>query len=94
MRDIVASSTNIMLSKDTDGNWFPFAEVVLITSEPQYRFDEDLELKKRRRECEQFRFAATEAAVTEMINALEKARFEIQAQSHAAELANQEKQTA
>lgn len=88
MREIIAGNTNIILLKGDDGKWHPTAEVVLISVEPRYHIDEDLELKKRRRDCEQFRFFATAPALTSLIDGLRKTLFEIENQTHAACLAN------
>lgn len=94
MRDFIGLNSNVILSKDDDDKWRPIAEVIIITSEPQYHLDEDLDIKKRRRDCEQFRFIASEKALTGLIGALERARFELQSQMAAANFANEEKKAA
>lgn len=87
MRSLVAMFANSYLTK-CDKKWEPETEIIIVTSEPHFRFDEDFEVKKRRRDLEQFRFMTSEAGLAGFIEALEKARFELQNQTAAAALAN------
>lgn len=89
MREFIGLNSNVTLNQNADdGEWRSSAEVIIITSEPQYHLDEDYEIKRRRRECEQFRFIASENAITALIEALEKVRFEIQSAETAVNAAN------
>ena len=90
MRELIAVAHNITLVKDHDNGWEGRAEVIVITSEPQYHLDEDGDLKNRRRACEVFRFMASEAQISGMIEGLEKLRFDLQSAGTATTLANQD----
>lgn len=94
MREIIGVTANIMLGQDNEGNWKPKAEVILIANEPHYHLDEDFEVKKRRHHCEVISFLATDESINDLLTGLEKVRFELQSQSTAANLANQEKKAA
>lgn len=94
MRELINVTSNTAMFKNDDGSWDGRAEIVIITSEPQYRFDEDLDLKVRRRECEQFRFMADEKQIGALIEGLEHVRFELQNAQTAINNANTEKKAA
>lgn len=92
MRQVVAVEANIILFNDEkDEHWHPAAEIIIVTNEPRRHLDEDLHLKVSRRECEQFRFMANEEQITNLIQGLEKIRFDIQSQTTAADSANIER---
>lgn len=89
MRELIAVNNNTNIVKTDDG-WAARAEVIIITSEPSYHLDEDLDLKIRRRECENFRFLANERQISTLIEGLEKLRFELQSTEAAVSNANLE----
>lgn len=89
MRELIAVNNNTSLVQIDDG-WAARAEIVIVTSEPAYHLDEDLDLKIRRRECESFRFLANEDQVSTLIEGLEKLRFELQNAGTAVNNANAE----
>lgn len=93
MRELIAVNRNITIVKDDNG-WAGRAEIIIITSEPNYHLDQDFELKVRRRDCEHFRFLADEEQVTKMIEGLEKLRFDLQSAHAAITNANMERKAA